>query len=186
MRKTFIVLLCIFLILSISLNCYQYAIEKQRKEAIISDKIIVCDTIPLLTPNETEIKELPTITARLPVASSSKNKASNSTDSCLFLPEVNHIDIDEDSDHPPDSIDVLVPISQKVYEDSTYRAYVSGYNANLDSIYVFHRTEYITNNILIKTKPKRFSIGVQAGYGMTPRGFQPYIGIGISVNLFSF
>ena len=184
MRKAFVILLCVLLGLSVALNYYQYEIRIERKKDILPDTIIVYDTIPSIAPKETEIKELPTITARLPVAPSSK-KASNSIDSCLTLPDINHIDVDEDSDHPPNSIDVLVPITQKVYEDSTYRAYVSGYNASLDSIYVFRRTEYITNNIPVKTKPKRFSIGVQAGYGITPKGFQPYIGIGISVYLFS-
>lgn len=147
---------------------------------------IVNDTIPSIAPTETEVKQLPNIAARLPVVPSSKSKASVPLDTCCVQPNANHIEVDEDSDHPPDSVDVLVPITQKVYEDSTYRAYVSGYNATLDSIYVFRRTEYITNNVVVKTKPKRFSVGVQAGYGITPRGFQPYIGIGVSVNLFSF
>lgn len=146
---------------------------------------VVHDTIPSIAPLETEVKELPSIAARLPVALSSHDKSSASIDTGRVQLYANRVEVDDDSDHPPDSIDVLVPMTQKVYEDSTYRAYVSGFNASLDSIFVFQRTEYITNTRVVKSKPKRFSIGVQAGYGITPKGFQPYVGLGVSVNLFN-
>lgn len=87
----------------------------------------------------------------------------------------------------PDGSDtaiVNVPITQKVYEDSAYRAYVSGYRPALDSIFIFRNTERIY--IRSPTKQKRFNVGLQCGYGMTPKGFQPYLGIGISATLFSF
>lgn len=83
-----------------------------------------------------------------------------------------------------DSVAIAIPISQRIYETEDYRAYVSGYNAALDSIFVMSKTTTI--RIRDPVKPKRFSIGLQAGYGMTPKGFQPYVGIGVSVNLFSF
>lgn len=146
---------------------------------------VVHDTIPSIAPQETEVKELPSIAARLPVVSSSQRYTAAPIDTCRVQLYANRVEIDEDSDHPPDSVDVLVPITQKVYEDSTYRAYVSGFNASLDSIFVYRRTEYITNTRVVKSKPKRFSIGVQAGYGITPKGFQPYVGVGVSVNLFN-
>lgn len=86
-----------------------------------------------------------------------------------------------------DSVKVEIPITQKVYEDSTYKAWVSGYCPALDSLYVYPRREVIT--ITNKPKPKRRGIGIHAGYGVTleqsPR-LTPYIGIGISYNLFSF
>lgn len=83
-----------------------------------------------------------------------------------------------------DSIEVVLPITQKVYEDSTYRAYVSGYHPALDSINIFRRNEVVY--IRSPTKPKRWSIGIQVGYGITPRRAEPYIGIGISYDLFTF
>lgn len=83
-----------------------------------------------------------------------------------------------------DSATVTIPITQTVYETPDYRAYISGYRASLDSIFV---TKSITTvRIREPTKSKRFSIGLQAGYGMTPKGFQPYVGIGVSANLWSF
>lgn len=84
-----------------------------------------------------------------------------------------------------DSVEVVVPITQKVYGDSTYRAYVSGYRPRLDSIFVYPRTNYITTTV--KEKPKRWGIGLQAGYGYSPgNGMSPYLGIGVSYNIYSF
>ena len=41
-------------------------------------------------------------------------------------------------------------------------------------------------NTIGKQKPKRWGIGVQGGVGITPKLVQPYIGIGVSYNLFTF
>ena len=83
-----------------------------------------------------------------------------------------------------DSAEVIIPITQKVYETPDYRAYISGYHATMDSIFIRQHTATI--RIREPTKQKRFSLGLQAGYGMTPKGFQPYVGLGVSVNLWSF
>lgn len=96
----------------------------------------------------------------------------------VTVEEVSIVEISEDS------LAISIPISQRRYETEDYRAYVSGYNAQLDSIFVNSKTT--TVRIRDPVKAKRFSIGLQAGYGMTPKGFQPYVGIGVSVNLFSF
>lgn len=83
-----------------------------------------------------------------------------------------------------DSVQVVLPITQKMYSDSTYRAYVSGYNPKLDSIFVYAPTKYVTT--VVKARPKRWGIGVQAGVGYSRGGFSPYIGFGISYTLYSF
>lgn len=84
-----------------------------------------------------------------------------------------------------DSVEVVVPITQRVYSDSLYRAYVSGYRPQLDSIFVYPRTNYVTTTV--KEKPKRWGIGLQAGYGYSPgNGMSPYLGIGVSYNIYSF
>lgn len=83
-----------------------------------------------------------------------------------------------------DSVAVEIPITQKHYRDSTYEAWVSGFAQNMDSIRVYPRTETIT--IRDYKPPNRWHLGLTAGYAYTPRGFQPYIGIGISYSLFSW
>lgn len=87
------------------------------------------------------------------------------------------------SDGPKDSAWAVVPITQKVYADSTYRAWVSGYNPRLDSIQVYRQTIVTTETETVVRK-RRIGIGVQAGYGYGFRygGFEPYVGLGVSWN----
>ena len=85
-----------------------------------------------------------------------------------------------------DSVYVDIPISQKVYEGEQYNAWVSGFEAKLDSIRIFSNKEIITIEKTIKNKPKRWGIGFYAGYGYTPHGFQPSLGISISYNIWNF
>lgn len=87
-----------------------------------------------------------------------------------------------------DTLFVPVPIETKVYEDSLYRAEVSGYRASLDRLEIYQQERIITQTIPVQVKErKRWGIGVQAGYGVsTPNGkpvLSPYIGIGVSYDL---
>lgn len=84
--------------------------------------------------------------------------------------------------------DTVVNREQAYYEDSLYRAWVSGYRPRLDSFQVFPRTIYqtVTNDIYhtITAKDKRrWGLGLQAGYGY-PNGW--YVGIGVSYNLWEW
>ena len=73
---------------------------------------------------------------------------------------------------------IVLPIVQKEYNNGLYHAWVSGYDVNLDSINIFRNT--IKETKTIYAKPKKFHIGLQGGYGMTPKGFLPYIGLGFN------
>jgi hypothetical protein len=89
--------------------------------------------------------------------------------------------------HKDDSIPVTIPITQKEYNDSTYRAWVSGYNANLDSINIFNKT--VTNTIykqVVIKEPSNWGVGIQAGYGYSKQGFSPYVGVGVQYNIVSW
>lgn len=80
--------------------------------------------------------------------------------------------------------DTVVYREQAYYEDSLYRAWVSGYRPRLDSLQIFPRTVYrtVTNDIYhtIIPKKKRWGLGVQVGYGYSG-GF--YVGVGVSYNI---
>ena len=87
----------------------------------------------------------------------------------------------------PDSVSVELPITQKQYGDSTYTAWVSGYCPALDSIYVYPRHETVTITNTIRQKPRRWGLGVSAGYGYAPgKGMVPWVGVGVSYTLISF
>lgn len=83
------------------------------------------------------------------------------------------------SDTIKDSVFVEVPIEQKVYSDSNYTAWVSGYRPRLDSIKITH-TEVSYKLVNNSKGSKRLYLGIQVGYGITPRGMQPYLGLGVS------
>lgn len=81
--------------------------------------------------------------------------------------------------------EVIVPIAQKVYSDSSYTAYVSGYEAQLDSIILNTRSEVV--RITEREEQKRWSVGVGVGAGIGKDGVVgPMLGITISYRLFSF
>ncbi len=74
-----------------------------------------------------------------------------------------------------DTIRIRLPIENKHYTAESYDAWVSGYEPSLDSIKVYQRE--------VKPKQSRWSVGVQGGLGITPKGVQPYLGIGVSYRL---
>ena len=86
-----------------------------------------------------------------------------------------------------DTVLVHLPIEQRQYGDPRYTAWVSGYRPQLDSILIYQRTEYITKEIKTVTKPKRWGICLQAGYGVSLHNGQlfpaPYIGVGLSYSI---
>lgn len=77
-------------------------------------------------------------------------------------------------------VPVDVPIETKVYQDSSYRAVISGYKPELDSIYIFNRNQiqYI-NKTTYKTKKWNVSPSVGVGYGFYHRKFDMYVGFSI-------
>ena len=78
-------------------------------------------------------------------------------------------------------VEVEIPIEEREYKSEEYYAIIGGYDPYLKSIEVYPRTEYINVTETI-TKRKRWgvSLGVQGGYGITPEGWQPYAGVGVS------
>lgn len=80
-----------------------------------------------------------------------------------------------------DTILVELPIEEREYKGKDYRAVVGGYNPYLKTIEVYPTTKIVTTTETIKERKRwGFSVGVQGGYGYTPRGFQPYVGVGFS------
>lgn len=81
---------------------------------------------------------------------------------------------------------LILPRETKVYEDSTYKATISGFKPILEDITVYPRTIYITTEKVIEIEKKRkFNIGLQvgSGYGIFTKQPDVYVGIGIQYNL---
>lgn len=156
MKKILGVLLCISVIINIVLYLEHSSFRCEK--VCDTTKVTIVDSVKKSFPVPVDSLVIRYITKSLPIASDSATKQFVS-----------------------DSVKVQIPISQKVYEDTLYRAYISGYEPNLDSITIKQRTTYITHTI--RDKESRFRIGLQAGYGLTPKGMQPYVGVGLSYRL---
>jgi hypothetical protein len=85
-----------------------------------------------------------------------------------------------------DSVDVVLPIELKQFNDTLLNTAISfdlsGFQCKVNNLYV----ENLKTSVIKENKPKRWGIGVQLGVGGCKDGFSPYIGLGISYNLFSF
>lgn len=89
---------------------------------------------------------------------------------------------------------ITAPRTQKRYEDSTYTAWVSGYEARLDSVHVYRRT--VTRTVAVpETELKggarnwlhgRFGAGIVGGvgYGLTTKRPDVFVGVGGWIRIF--
>lgn len=85
-----------------------------------------------------------------------------------------------------DSVSLTLEIETRIYEDSLYRAQVSGpavagYHPTLDWIETYSRTQTIT-----RTRRNRFAVTAGIGAAYTPRGIQPTVGVQVGVVLWGF
>jgi len=135
--------------------------EPDSEPVVVRDTMIVHDTIRVDKPVPRYIRTTDTIRVKVPVAEVLR-----------------------------DTIYVTLSREEKVYEDSTYRAQVSGYEPHLDFIEVYPRTITITEKVTERARRKPWGIGVHAGYGAALDDgrviLSPYIGVGISYNILTF
>jgi hypothetical protein len=88
-----------------------------------------------------------------------------------------------------DTAFVQLPREQVEYRDTSYRAVVSGFLPRLEELEIYQREKVVTiqtEKVVRVPDAKRWGVGVQAGYGITPAGFQPYLGLGVSYNFLRF
>lgn len=92
-----------------------------------------------------------------------------------------------------DTVYLNLPREQKIYREENFHAWISGYRPALDSIHIFRNTHQVITSTTIcqkPAKPRRWGIGIQAGYGLTYQQNTiqpvPYIGIGLSYHLLTF
>lgn len=117
-------------------------------EKVASDTIIVRDTVFDYQPAPVDSARVRYVTRYLPV---------------VKYDTINHFaDLDK---MIHDTVEVQVPITSKHYQGKNYDAYVSGFETNLDSIFVYNETQYITETITrtVKDKGKHFFLDVGAG-----------------------
>ena len=189
-KEKFCFLFLIVAIILSSLFSYRHnAKEKESGDTVISE---IVDTIPYYkpVPKDSVVLRYVTIEDKKDNDNNIEDKKDNDNNIEDKKDNDNNIEDKKDNDNNADVI--RIPITQKVYEDSLYRCYISGYACHLDSLILKYRQQQIITSITQPCPDKRkdrWSVGVQVGYGITinttPQ-FRPYIGIGISYKLFEF
>lgn len=167
-------LIILIVLLGIELFLWQKIKDKDTKEDTIKQIEAEVKYDTNYTPVAKDSVVLLYITEVLPIAD---------TNITEVLPIADTIKKDTIREVIKDSVKVEIPITQKMYKDSNYTAYVSGFKPNLDSLIIVNKT--ITETI--KPKPKKWGLGLQVGYGVTSGLKQSfYIGVGVSYNILNF
>lgn len=96
-----------------------------------------------------------------------------------------------DTIHVHDTAYIYLEREQIVWEDSLARVYASGIYPQIDSVEHFTQQLVITKEIpVVKVQKTRWGVGFQVGVGMGVTSKRvvatPYIGVGVSYNLFTW
>ena len=85
---------------------------------------------------------------------------------------------------------LFVPLVRErvVYQDTAYKAVVSGVMPSLDELEIYQRERIVTvqteHTVRVRS---RWGVGLQVGAGVNTQGQAlPYIGVGVSYNLLNF
>lgn len=156
---------------------------------MIADTVVVRDTVRGVMPTEKDEKVVGTVA--LPLVPSplregrdvgkltdGKSVSGVSGDAAMDARNGGKIGVS-------DTVWVMVPRTQKRYGDSTYTAWVSGYEPRLDSIEVYRKTVTIVKRETV-SKRNGFNVGLTGGIGYGVFTGKPdlWLGVGCTVRLF--
>lgn len=135
----------------------------------------VVDTIPYYEPVAKDSAVVRYVSKILPSVNAGKNASEMHDESGVY-----------GDSSVNDSAAVTVPITQKKYETEDYRAYVSGYEAQLDSIFVKRTT--VNESVVVTRhqtgrKKSKVNVGLVggAGYGLLSKQADVFVGVGVCV-----
>ena len=147
-----------------------------------NDTIYMHDTIRIVEPTPTEEDVVRHDTASFPMVGQSESKGElKNIPICNELESIGRLS----NGLSNDSAKVVIPITERTYEDSTYKAVVRGYNAELVSLDIYNSTKYYPVVEKVKVKPKIVvSAGVYGGFGV--KGSDYGLGIMVGVPIWSW
>lgn len=163
MKNVLIILLSFFVMVLLNMTLMRSCRSQEQivTKITVTDTVVLTkvDTVKVMQPVPYKVIQIDTVYVAKDASNDDSNDASNDDSKDVYLYET------------------------KIYKDSVLTAQLSGINATLDwyETYVPTRTEYIYSNVYIP--PKRLSVGLQGGVGVTPKGLQPYIGVGVTYRL---
>ena len=170
-RNILLLIIGIIFLLSVALNVYHFATESSSS-ASTSDttRVTIYDTIKVVKPIAKDSVVVRYVAEVVRVTDTIIDSVNVGTDCTLS-----------------EDIEVEIPITQKVYEDSTYKAYVSGFKPSLDSLIL--RLPNTTTTIVKTNERSRWSLSVSVGYGLTLNKqpiFAPMASVNLSYNIYTF
>ena len=192
--KNFIVLLCTFIVgmvCGLLTRCGEQDVGVT--DVVRTDTIVKYDTILIAEPSARDSVVIRYETRWLAVAEKPDTDVSGTVADAPYADAhgtvengigalVNDV---SDNDMPPDSARVIVPFTQKTYETEYYKACVSGYEPELDSINIYRRTGTVTNTLYMDKKRRRWGIMAGIGAGISHKGaVTPIVGVMIGYKIF--
>lgn len=159
-KKFFSHLIAIVIGISFGLIVNHCARKPTESVKIVTDTVIVHDTVPDYQPTPVDSVRVKWVTRWLPSKQDTVNQV-------IAINNLIH-----------DTVAVEVPITSKHYKGENYDAYVSGFEPNLDSIFVYNETQYITTTITQSKPPNKWELDAVAGidYNVTSQRYTPYAG----------
>ena len=192
--KKFLFLLCTFIVgivFGLLTRCEEQDVGVT--DVMRTDTIVKFDTICIAEPVATDSVVIRYLTRWLAVAEKPDTDVSGTVAEKPDTDVSGTVDIGVDAlvndvsanDMPPDSARVIVPITQKTYETDDYKAWVSGYEPELDSINIYRRTETVTNTLYLDKNRRRWGVMTGIGAGISHKGtVTPMVGVMIGYKFF--
>lgn len=135
-------------------------------ESVTRDTTTTIDTVSDIAPEPKDSTPVRTVIRWLPMKLPKKSGADKegvdnpypaSTDT------ISQWQLFGNSEQPQDSALVEIPITSKHYSSEQYDAWISGYEASLDSIKVYSKETLITERVVVSKPPNRLSLDIEAG-----------------------
>lgn len=149
--------------------------DRPIEESVSRDTVTLHDTVPDIAPEPKDSVRTRWVTRWLPMK---PDTVSRNGEIFPAFPQISA------NFSATDTVAVQVPITSKHYSGKNYDAYVSGFEVNMDSIFVYNETQLITETITRMKPPNKWSLSVNAGvdYGTTSQFWQPYASGELTIN----
>lgn len=151
--------------------------KQQERVTVRCDTVVRIDTVIVDKPVVKDSIVTRYVTRYLPAV-----KAEADTSVTLAKEVVSHSN--GGMGYSQDSVNVILPIEQRTYASDQYTAWVSGYEARLDSIALYTKEVVVEKKIYLDKKRRRWGCVVGAGVGTNNKGVSPYVGITVGYVIF--
>lgn len=180
--------LWVALIVSVLLNVFLATIaNRQRATDKSADNLVVHDTIRIVKPTPTDEDVVRHDTASFPMVGQSDHSKPKSELKNIpisnELESASNLTSNLTSNLHQDSAKVVIPITERTYGDSIYKAVVRGYNPELVSLDIYNSTKTIT---ITKTKQPKVVVGIGPYAGFGNKGFNYGIAVNVSMPIWSW